>query len=72
MKACTNIFIEPNGVNAYIRRTPLPESPDLSWSRNSARLQTGEIRSKTMGRQLRNKVTKRFSKCISRLLLKHT
>jgi hypothetical protein len=27
MKACTTIFIEPNGVNAFIRRTPLPESP---------------------------------------------
>ena len=72
MKACTNIFIEPNGVNAFIRRTPLPESPDFSWSRKSTRLQTGEIRRKATDPQLRNKVTKRFSKCISRLLLKHT
>ena len=27
MKACTTICIEPNGVNAFIRRTTLPESP---------------------------------------------
>ena len=60
MKACTNIVIEPNGVNAFIRRTPLPESPDLSWSRNPTRLQTGEIRSKATSPQLRNKVTKRL------------
>ena len=27
MKACISIFIEPNGVNAFIQRAQLPENP---------------------------------------------
>ena len=49
MEACRKIFIEPNGINALINsmnstnEMMVPEKPELSWSRHSASLQTGEM-----------------------------